>query len=186
MAETAILKKKKKKTYVLIAKEFNNMEIGETLASEDNLVLGRTIEIGLNQITNDPKTGSVKIKFKVNEVKEGRGYCELVQYFMIPTYVRRVVKPGKEKIEDSFLVLTKDNVKLRIKPILLTKAETQHSLLSSLRFKTREIFVEYCKKNDYNRLLDDIISHNLQKTLRDTLKKIYPLNVAEIRLMEKL
>ena len=186
MAETGILSKKKKKTYILIAEEFDNAEIGETLASEDNLVLGRTIEVGLNQLTNDPKTGSVKIKFKVKEVKEGKGYCELIQYFMIPTYVRRVVKPGKEKIEDSFMVVTKDNVKLRIKPIMLTKAEAQHSLLSSLRRKTREMFTEYCKKNDYKSFLYDLASHTLQKTLKDTLKKIYPLNVAEIRLMEKL
>ena len=186
MAETEILKKKKKKTYILYASEFNNAEVGETLASDDNLVLGRSMEVSLAQITNDPKTQNIKVKFKVKEVKENKGYLELFKYFMIPTYIRRVVKPAKEKIEDSFSMVTKDNIKVVIKPILLTKSITQSSVLSNLRKKTRDFFNEYFKKNDYNKFLQDLITHSLQRDLKGMLKKVYPLSVCEIRVFEKL
>jgi len=181
-----ILKQKKKKNYLLISREFNDIEIGETPASDDNLVLGRSIEVSLAQITNDPKMQNIKVKFKVKEVKENKGYTELYEYFIIPTYIRRVVKPAKEKIDDSFSLITKDNVKLRIKPLLLTKAVTQNTILSHLRHKTRDFFSEYCKKNEYKKFLQDLITHNLQKDLKNTLNKIYPLSVCEIRRMEKL
>ena len=186
MVEAEVLKKKKKKSYLLIAKEFDNVEIGETLASEDNFVIGRTIEVSLAQLTNDPKMQNVKVKFKVKEIKEGKGYVELDNYSMVPTYIRRIVRPGREKIEDSFELKTKDDVKIRVKPLLITKAETQNSVLSSLIKKTRELLNDYCKKNDYNQFLFGLISHNIHKELRDSLKKIYPLSVVEIRLMEKL
>ncbi len=185
MAEVEILKKKKKKAYLILSKEFNNDEIGETLASDDSLVIGRTIEIGLSQLTNDPKMQNIKVKFRIREIKEGKCYAELYRYMMIPTYVRRVVKPGREKIEDSFALITKDNVNIRVKPILLTKAEVQNSVLSKLRKKTREFFSEYTKRNDYDKFLFDLISHNIQKDLKSMLNKVYPLSVVEIRLMEK-
>ena len=161
MAETELLKKKKKKNYTILAREFDNIEIGETPASEDNLVMGRTLEISLAELTNDPKTQNIKIKFKIKEVKENKGYAELTKYFMIPTYVKRVVKPAKEKIEDSFEIVTKDNVKVRIKPILLTKALTQHSVLSNLRNKSHEYLNDYSKKMDYSKFLMDLINHNV-------------------------
>ena len=186
MAETEILKKKKKKTYLLLAKEFENAEIGETLASEDSLVMNRTIEISLSQITNDPKSQNVKVKFKVKEVKDNKGYADLAKYFMIPTYIRRVVKPGREKMEDSFKIVTKDNVRVMIKTLLLTKAKTQNSVLSMLRLRTREYFGDYGKKNDYRKLLNDVIMHTIQRDLKQFLNKVYPLNVCEIRHMEKV
>ena len=146
MAETEILKKKKKKTYAIIAKEFENDEIGETIASEDSLVMGRTIEVNLAQLMNDPKMQNIKLKFKINEVKDNKCFAEINKYIMVPTYVRRVVKPGKEKIEDSFMVTTKDNTKVRIKPIMLTKATAQKSVLSNLRNTSKALLQDYCKK----------------------------------------
>jgi len=132
-----------------LAKEFNNNEVGETLASEDNLLIGRGIEVNLAHLTNDPKMQNVKIKFKIKEVKDNKGYVELTKYFMLPTYIKRVVKPGREKVEDSFILMTKDKIKIRLKPLIVTKALTQNSVLSSLRNKTREFMNEYCKKNEW-------------------------------------
>ncbi len=186
MADTEILKKKKKKGYLLLASEFNNMEIGETMASEDSFLIGRSIDMSLAQMMDDPKMQNVKIRFKIKEIKDGKGYGEVYEYMMLPTYVKRVVKPAKEKVEDSFVLLTKDNIKVRIKPIMLTKAKTQQSVLANLKLKTREFFSEYCKNNDYSKFLHDLTMHFLQKELKGILNKVYPLSICEIRLMQKL
>ena len=186
MAEAEVLKKKKKKLYLVLSKEFNNQEIGETLASEDSLILGRSLEVSLAQLTNDPKTQNVKIRFKIIEVKDGKGYAELRDYSILQTYIKRVVKPGREKVEDSFGLVTKDGVKIRVKPLLLTKSVTQKSVLANMRKKTRNFFGQYCSKNDYSNLLQDLFSHNVQKDLKGLLNKVYPLSVCEIRQFQRL
>ncbi len=187
MAETEILKKKRKKWYgILASKEFNNLEIGETLASSDGVLVGRSIEVNLANLTNDPKSQNIKIKFKIKEVKGNEAYTEIYNYEMSSTYIRRVVKPGKGKIDDSILLTTKDDIKLRIKPLFLTKLLVKQSILTNLRKKSREYLQEYCKKNDYSKLIQDLVNHHVQNDLKNLLKKVYPLSVAEIRLMQRL
>ena len=187
MAETEILKKKKKKWYgVLASPEFSNIEIGETLADSEESLIGRGLETNLANITNDPKSQHIKVKFKINQVKDNQAYTEVYRYELANTYIKRVVKPTKDKIDDSILLTTKDNIKIRIKPLFLTKALVKKSILTMLRIKSREYLQDYCKKNEYKNLIQDLVSHNIQKDLKSILKKIYPLNVAEVRLMQRL
>ena len=187
MASTEILKKKKKKWYeILASSEFNQATIGETLAADDNSLINRTVELNLANITNDSKMQNVNVKFKVKEVKNGKANTELIRYELLPTYIRRVVKPKKEKIDDSFLLETQDNIKIRLKPLFLTKTLTKNSILSTLRKVSKEFLENYCKKNDYSNLIKDLVEHNIQKEIKNILKRIYSLSVCEIRLMEKL
>jgi len=187
MAETEILKKKKKKWYgILASPEFNNIEIGETLADSEESLIGRSLEVNLANITNDPKSQNIKIKFKINQVKGNEAYTEVYRYELSSTYIKRVVKPTKNKVDDSILFATKDNIKIRIKPLFLTKALVKKSILTMLRIKSREYLQNYFKENEYKKLIQDLVSHNIQKDLKNILKKIYPLNTAEIRLMQRL
>ncbi|MEK6907311.1 MAG: hypothetical protein AABW45_02190 [Nanoarchaeota archaeon] len=186
MAETQIIKKKKKWFGIIAGPEFKNAEIGETLSNEDAPLVGRTLEVNLANINQDPKSQNIKIKFKIKEVKGNEAYAEVISYAMLSTYVKRVIKPAKEKIDDSFVYTTKDNVKVKIKTIMLTKAKTQHSVLSSIRKKSHEYLQDYCKKNEYGGLIVDLSSHNIQRDLKNFLKKVYPLSVCEIRMMERV
>jgi small subunit ribosomal protein S3Ae len=186
MIEAQITKKKKKWFSILAGPEFDNTEVGETLSNEDANLIGRTLEVNLANITNDPKSQNIKVKFKIKEVKNNQCCTELVSYNMLSTYVKRVIKPAKEKIDYSAEYLTNDNIKILIKLIMLTKAKTIHTVLTSIRHKSNEYLKSYCKKVDYKTLVIDLVSHNLQKELKNTLKKIYPLSVCEIRTMQRL
>ena len=186
MAETQVIKKKKKWFTILAGPEFDNAEIGETLANENANLIGRTLEVNLADITRDPKSQNIKVKFRIKEVKDTQCYTELISYSMLSTYVKRVIKPAKEKLDYSAIYITNDNIKVVIKLIILTKAKTIHSVLTSIRHKSNEYLKEYCKKSDYKTLIMDLASHNLQKELKNTLKKVYPLSVCEIRMMQRL
>jgi len=169
MAESQVIKKKKKWFSIVSDKEFNNLEVGETLASEGTSLIGRTIEVNLANITQDPKSQNIKIKFKVREMKDNQAHANVISYEMLSTYVKRVVKPAKEKVEDSFEYATKDNANIKIKTIFLTKAKTIKSVLSNLRNQSREFLLDYCKKSDYKTLINDLASHNLQRDLKNVL-----------------
>ncbi|AJF62372.1 MAG: SSU ribosomal protein S3AE [archaeon GW2011_AR20] len=186
MADVQLQKKKKKWFGIVTGLESNRSEIGETLANEDANLVGRTLEVNLANITQDPKSQNIKVKFRIKEVKGNEAYAEVISYAMLSTYVKRVIKPAKEKIDDSFKYLTKDNVKVVVKTIILTKSKTIKSILTNIRHKSHEYLQNYFKKTDYTTLINDLASHNLQKDLKNILKKIYPLSVCEIRMMERL
>ena len=63
---------------------------------------------------------------------------------------------------------------------------TNRSVLAALRKKTREFVNDALKATDYTLAVSDIISGKLQKELRLTLKKIYPIAIVEIKALKKL
>src|SRR3989344_7629474 len=127
MTNTQIIKKKKKWLGIFAGPEFNNAEVGETLANEGAKIIGRTLEVNLANITQDPKSQNIKVKFRIKEVKGNEAHSEFISYKMLSTYVKRVIRPAKEKMDDSFQYMTKDNIKVVIKTLILTKAKTKHS-----------------------------------------------------------
>jgi ribosomal protein S3AE len=186
MAESQVIKKKKKWINIFANPEFNNIEVGETLANEDTNLIGRTIETNLANITQDPKSQNIKIRFRVREIKDNKAYANAMSYEMLSTYVKRIVRPAKEKVDDSFEYKTKEGIKIKIKTIFLTKAKTIKSILTNLRHQSRGYLTDYCNKSDYKTLINDLASHNLQRDLKNVLKKIYPLNVCEVRMMQRI
>src|SRR3989338_5688722 len=152
--KTEIKKKKKIWVSILADKDFNNQEIGETLCEEPKQLIGRCIDVNLMTLTNDPKKQNVKLQFKVREIKGEKVEAEVIGYELNTSHVKRVIRRGSEKIDDSFLVETKDNVKYRIKPLLLTRYGTKRSILSAIRAKMREIAMDNFKKTDSVQMLN--------------------------------
>ena len=179
--------KKKRKWYILLAsKEFNSVEIGDTLSSDPSLLINRTVEVNLAFLTNDMKKQNMRVTFKVTKLEEDGAHTELVKYELITAFLKRLVKRDRSKIEDSFLAKTKDDINVRIKPIIVTKNETNGIIESKLRNEVRDFLIKAIKTVDYNELFMNIINHGLQNSLRDNIKKIYPIASSEIRILEKL
>ncbi|HLC55869.1 MAG TPA: hypothetical protein VJJ23_01400 [Candidatus Nanoarchaeia archaeon] len=180
--------KKKKKTWISILspKEFNEMEIGETLISDPQEAINKHIAVSLMAITNDIKKQSVRVVFKITEIKDNKALTEIIGYEIIDAYLKRITRRAKSKVEDSYDVITKDNIKVRIKPVIMTKNETSNSVLTSIHHKSKELLIENFKNNSYNDIVNGLITHNLQKAIRDGLKKIYPIAVSEIRYFRRL
>ena|SRR3989344_3214562 len=170
------LKKKKKKwIQILSSSEFNNQEIGETYVDEAESCIGRSIELNLMMLTKDPRKQNFNVKFKITEAKNNQLHTELVAYSLQVAQLKRLTKKGKNKVEDSFSYNTKDNIKIAIKPILLTKALTYKTTLSQLRMLSREFLQDYVKNNDYSQVMKDVISGKLQKDLKINSKKVSPV-----------
>ncbi|MFH1332324.1 MAG: hypothetical protein ABIH63_03495 [archaeon] len=186
MAQLVVKKKKKVWFNIISPKEFGEFTIAETLASEPNLLVGRYVKASLMDLTNDPKKQNVQITFKITSVKENAADTELVRYELMPSYIRRLMRKERDKVEDSFVVQSKDNVKVRIKPIIITKGKTQNSVLTAIRKKTQEVISEVLKEQNYYDFVSEAISTKTQKSLREQLKKIYPIAVLEFKVVEKV
>jgi ribosomal protein S3AE len=191
MAEkTADKTKKKKKKWVPLYTDdlFGGKMLGECPLYETQHAIGRAITANYMTISGDMKKQHINLAFKIVDMKEGRGTCALTGYYIIPSSLRRFIRKGREKITDSFIVKTKDEKFVRIKPLLITNSTTHSSVVTNLRVTTKKVLQNVISNYTYRQLCEEIISYKLQKYLRDILHKTYPLKVCEIRnctLLEK-
>ena len=177
----------KKRWYSLQApKVFNDFMFGETLAQTPESLVGRSVRTNLSTILKGGKRQSMEAKFKVVEVKGSNCMTELVSLEILPPNVKRIVKRAKKRVDDSFIVETKDSVKVRLKPMLLVKDNVQHGILTALRARCQEYFENVAKENNFNEFTNKVVLGELYKDLKTELKKIYPVSAVEMRAFVKI
>ena len=177
-----VVKLKKKQWFQIVApKQFDNVVIGETLVSEPSSMMGKTLTHSLMNLTNDVKRQNVNIHFKIVEVEGNNGKTSIIGYEIIPYSVKRFVRRNSEKMDLSFTCETADSVFLRVKPLVITKADVKGSIAAKMRNNTVHFLIKTISKMKYDEFINDLISHKLQSLVRENLSKIYPLKVCEIR-----
>ena len=180
-----------KKTRVSVAKKrwyavqapavFNNVVFGETVATEAEQLTGRGIKTNLGTVLRATKKQNLEVRFKITGLQGNICTTELVSMEMLPPHVKRIVKRAKKRVDDSFLVTTKDSVTVRLKPMILVKDNVQHSLLTSLRMAGRDFFTHAASESTFNELANKIVMGEIYKDLKLALKKIYPVTAVEMR-----
>lgn len=175
---------RKKKWLTLIApKLFNEQPLGETPTYENDEVLGKHLIFNLMNLARDAKKQGINLRFRVKEIKGEKAYTELIGYEILPSSIRRLVRREKDKVDDSFIVSTKDNFRVVIKPLLITRNKTKGSILTRLRKEAKIAYLQLAKKVVLADLLSNAVTGGLQKTIKDRLNKIYPLKVSEIKIL---
>lgn len=174
----------KKRWYILQAPQlFGNIPFGETPAAEPETLTGRCVRTSLSNIIKGSKKQEVELCFKVTEVKGSECHTELVSMEILPQHIRRIVKRAKKRVDDSFVVTTKENIHVRLKPLLLVRENVQHSLLTALRKRMIDYFFTVAKEMEFNDLVNKVISGEIQRDLRMNLKKVYPVAAVEMRML---
>ena len=185
MAKKVRTKAKKKIWIQLVApKIFNEQVLGEIPLLEPSSAIGRHVTVNLMTLTRDMRKQNTNVQFEITEVKGSRAHTKMLGLRVMPAAVKRLMRRNKSKVDESFVVQTKDDVYITPKPLLVTTSATHKSVLTVLRSKVREILALECKKMDYDKLIIDIISNNMQRGIKDKLKKIHPLRICEIRSMK--
>ncbi len=174
---------KKKKWYEVVApKYFGDYVIGECYLEEPSAGVGRRIVTSMMTITGEPQKQNVSLHFQLTNAENSKLIADITGYRIIPSAVRKMMRRGKSKIEDSFALKTADNVLVRVKPILITRNRGKGSILAALKKKEREFFAKNIPKQTFEALIKDILSQKIQHDLSAVLKKIYPVAVCEVRM----
>lgn len=186
MVETKLVgtKIKRKKWFPIIApKIFRNTVLGETYVSDEQSMLGKNIKVNLMSLTGDIKKQNIEIDFVVEKVENNKAIADIIGYHMVTTSVKRLVRRSSHKLENSFSCQTSDGKKIRIKTLILTFSTTKGTILSRLRATSIDYIIKTIKKLTYNNLINELVTHKFQESLKNNLKKIYPLRACEIRYM---
>jgi len=179
-------KEKKKWFQILAPMEFNNVDIGESLCFSPESMMGKTVVSNLAALTNDMGKQGINIIFKVNQIEKEKGLTEFVGYKLTSSFIHRLARREKDKLEESFVLVTKDNINAKLKFILLTKNRTYKSVLAKLRKEIADLSKDIAVKNDFKAIVNAVISGNLQRTLKKELNKIYPIAMIEVRVLERV
>jgi len=169
-------------------KVFNNILLGETIVNRDEMekALGRTVELNLAFLTGNFKYQNYKVKFKINRIAGGKLYSELIEISLYDAYIRRIVRKGTSRIDDSFVVRTKDEIDVRIKPLVITRFKANRRQRTAIRKAYKEYLVNKIPTLEFYELVEKVMNYELQEEVRPVLNKIFPVDRVEIRRLVRL
>jgi len=177
---------KTKKWYKVVApKIFNSKFLGETVASDESALKGRTARVSLMAVTGDVKKQNTSATFEIINVNAGNAETRLKKLQIVPSSLRRIIRKGKNRIDLSIVCETKDKQIVRIKPLLVTRSKAGNSALTALRRALDDVLRFEADKIAFDTLTNDIVYGKLQRKIRQRLNKIHPLKSVEIRSFER-
>jgi len=179
----AVSTKAKKTRWVQIVSNrmFGNAVLGETTISEKKSLINKPILVNLGDLSRDIKKQNVLIKFKITEVKEDKALAEALSYSIMPSSIKRQVRRGRDKLEDSFLCRTSDNVKVRVKPVIITSSNAKSSVQRKLHRTIRTLLTDGIAANSFETIIMDLVSTKLQRYVKESLNPIYPIRFCDIK-----
>lgn len=185
LARTVKDKWRSKHWYVVRAPSlFNHAEIGETMASEPEQIVGRTLETTLQEISGGADIGKahIKLRFQIERVSgEKTAESRFIGHELTSDYVRRLARRKRSKIDTSLMVTTKDGVQIIVKPVAVGEQRLQTRLQAELRLKLRSMLTEEAQKKTAAEFVREMLGGELGKILAHGLKSLYPLKKIEIR-----
>jgi small subunit ribosomal protein S3Ae len=163
---------------------FQHAELGETMASEPEQLIGRQLETTLQELTAGADIGKahIKLRFVVERISgENVAETRFSGHELTSDYVRRLARRKRSKIDTSLPVLTKDGVRIILKTVAVGEQRLQTRLRAELRHKLRSLLVEEAQQRTAAEFVREMLQGDLGKLLSHGVKTLYPLKKIEIR-----
>lgn len=177
---------KKRWIEILAPKVFNELPVGQTYVYETRQGIGKTINVNLMSLTNNHKRQGTNVTFEVTGQRDDKLTTDFIGLRIMPPVVKRMVRRGKLKMEDSFMCSTLDGKKVRIKPVIVTKSKAKGVTAKLIRKLVKNYMIKSSSKMAYDKLVESIVDYKLQKGAYDEISKITPVSVCEIRWFQLL
>jgi len=154
-------------------------EKAEVLSDSLDQVNGKTLKLDMTRIL---KGKSSEMIFSI-KIKDGKAIAEPKKLTVLPYFIRHMLHVGVDYVEDSFVVESLES-KLIVKPFLITRKKVSRAVKRTLRNSAKNFLQDYIKAETNDKVFEEILSGQLQKALSLKLKKIYPLGLCEIRMIQ--
>ena len=112
---------------------FNESEIGETPSADPEFVIGRTVEVTVQDLTGDFSKMHIKLKFKVTSVDGHDAKTAFIGHDLTSDYVRRLTRRRKTKTDHVVDIVTKDGFTYRVKTMSIADRRIQSSQEDAMR-----------------------------------------------------
>ncbi len=167
-------------------KMFNEAEIGDTPSADPEYVIGRTVEVTVQDLTGDFSKMHIKLKFKVTETEGMDAKTAFIGHDLTSDYVRRLTRRRKTKTDHVVDFYTKDGFKYRVKTMSIADRRIQSSQEEGMRAIITETLTNMGKEMTLSEVVKAIISGSLSRDLAKACHVIIPIKRIEIRKSEVL
>ncbi len=176
------IKTKKKAWYkILSPPSLGSKEIGESYLASAESSSGRTMRANLRDLTGNPKDQNIYLRFRIGKAEGLALPTSLIGYELAYSTIKRMVRPGVDRLDDQMVVQTKDRQRVIVKMIGVTLHKTNHSVHSRIRHQWRQFLKEEMKKGDIDAFVLQLIESKLRAALKKKLDKIYPLRELAVK-----
>ena len=165
-------------------KMFNEMVIGETPAADPELLIGRTAEVTVQDITGDFSKMHIKLKFKITGTDGHEAKTAFIGHDLTSDYVRRLTRRKKTKTDHVVDVVTFDNYTVRIKTMSIAERRIQSSQEEGMRHIIGVPLVEMASNMTLSEIVKAVISGDLAKDIAKACRVVIPIKRIEIRKTE--
>jgi len=182
--QATIKKVKKKKWYPVISPKYlGSRVLGESLLGDSLEMKGRHITMNLMNIIGDPKKQTINLSFKIKDVREGQGQTETVKYELMPSAVKRLVRRGRSKVDDSFKIKTKEG-RIIVKTLIITNHIVYKSIQNKLRMTVRGLMKKFLSEQRFENSVEELLKNGIYKNYKSQLSKITPIRTFNVRVLK--
>lgn len=167
-------------------KAFGEKMLGETPANDPKSLIGRKIAVSLLELSRDYARFYIKLILQVGEVQGNKAFTKLVGHDIMRERIYRMVQRRVRRVDVIQDVMTKDNLKVRVKTVFVLIRRVGTSIKSATRQKARELIDAFAKEKSFEDLVRAVISGELQQLVKTECSKISALGNIEIRKSEIL
>ncbi len=171
---------------ILAPPMFGEKEVGETPASDPELVRGRKLEVTASELTGKSRQNHMKVLLEVADVSGTSAKTKVVGLEMFRSYLRSIVRRRRTKVELIQDFETKDGKKVRIKAVAMTVRKCHTAQAEGVRKAMKEILENTVKDMEFGELITNVLEYKLQSSMREAANKVYPVANMEIRKIELL
>jgi len=155
--------------------------IGETIAEDESMLIGRNYEILQNELDGDFSKMHVKVQFRITGVVGGDALTEYIGHEMLKDHIRRQVRRDRGKVDDTVDIVTEDGFYVRIKPLLISRNRIKGSQKQEMRTLAREVILKTGATSTWIDLQKSSLDGTLEAKIREAVSKIQPVRGVMIR-----
>jgi len=179
--ERVTKKWKGKDWFTIVApKSFGEKDIAETPATDPKTLMGRTIEVSVNDLLGQRGKDYQKLKFKVDRIENKVAYTVFNGYHVVREFLSRVVRKRLQKIEIIGDFKTKDEWLLHISAIAIMNRNVERNIQTKVRLWVMDNIRQGTEKAGVDEFVKYIVSGTMQHRMKKQGSKIYPVRFFEI------
>ena len=165
---------------------FNYAVMAWTPADSPEAVTGRVAEISLDRLSGDFAQKNYIVRFRVGEVRGPNAFTAFDGHRLTTDYKRALTRRRNTRVDCNFILTTADDVRLRLKPMLVVDNRIRGSQEKLLRARTTALVSETLSGLSLAEGLKRIYSGELARELAKELRIIYLTRRVEIAKIELL
>jgi small subunit ribosomal protein S3Ae len=178
-------KAKGKQWFTIIAPNvFDNIEIGRTMTSDPEQLVGRRISLSAMELVGNFNKYYIKIIFKIKKIEGDKALTEFDGMECLQDYISRMILHRIRRIDTVQDLKTKDGVNIRIKGLGIISGRIKSSIKCRVRNDIRSMMKKEVERSTLDDIVEKMITDDIKNDVLREARKIYPVRNFEIRKIE--